>query len=49
MGKVKADMINGLPNKSRNSVIETRGLVGLKLFKKLYKKVAFRLPVYQKY
>ena len=48
MGKVKENMINGLPYKCWKSSVEIKGLVGNKLFKKLYKRVAYRLPVYQK-
>ena len=49
MGKEKVIMISGLPYKSRKTFIEINGLIPLKVFKKLYKRVAFRLPVYQNF
>ena len=47
MGKEKDVLINGLPNKKRNTFIEITGKPKVEEIKSLYRRVAYRLPVYQ--
>ena len=48
MGKEKDDLIDGLPYKKRSSFIEISGAIKAEHVKPLYRRVAFRLPVYLK-
>jgi hypothetical protein len=45
MGKEKGNMINGLPCKKRRCFIEVRGPIKLHILRKMYPRVAYRLPV----
>lgn len=49
MGKVKENIINGLPGTSRSTVKEIGGNFHLDLMQEAYRKVAFRLPVSANY
>jgi hypothetical protein len=46
MGKEKVALIGGLPSKTRNTFIEISGKPKVTEIKNLYRRVAFRLPVY---
>lgn len=49
MGKGKVNMTNGLPSKKGQPSREILGPVPYRIVDKLYKRVAYRLPVFQKY
>ena len=48
MGKERDDLIDGLPYKKGSTIIEISGAIKAEHVKPLYRRVAFRLPVYRK-